>query len=121
MRRNRSPHQTLIMSMLILASAAAGFAAAPVKFDKSQLVGGALIKQYCPEYPVEARAWHQTGKGIFILNINEKTGQVTSIKIQKSTGHRVLDVSCLQALIEWRFKPHLVTKVWLPITFSMSR
>ena len=107
--------------MLILASPAVGLAAGSVKFDKSQLVGGELPKQYRPEYPVEARAWHQTGTGIFVLNINEITGHVTSIKIQKSTGHKVLDVACLQALIEWRFKPHLVTKVWLPITFSMSR
>ncbi len=98
-----------------------GFAAEAVKFNTNQLVGGDIPKEHRPKYSSEARRQHRTGSGIFILNISEKTGQVQSIQIKKTTGHKILDEACLNALIEWRFKPHTVSKVWLPITFSMSR
>ena len=101
-------------------SATRAVAVEPVKFDKSQLVSRDLPKEHRPDYPVEARRQHRTGSGVFILNINDKTGEVTSITVKKSTGHKILDAACLKAFIKWRFKPHHVTKVLVPITFSMN-
>jgi TonB family protein len=72
-----------------------------------------------PEYPVRARRNYETGAGVFLLNVDEK-GVETSIKIEKTTGVWSLDVSCLKAFVKWRFKPHTVTKVRIPVTFVMK-
>jgi TonB family protein len=70
-----------------------------------------------PRYP--SRAWreYKTGAGSFLLNIDDEKGVVTSIKIEKTTGLWSLDVACLKALINWRFKPHTLTKVRVPVRF----
>ena len=106
--------------LLFVALAAQQYAAQPIEFDKSQLVGGDVPKQYRPNYPMEARGRHQTGSGVFILRVSPQTGAVTSIDVQKSTGYQLLDDSVLRACRHWQFKPHTITDVRLPVTFSMS-
>jgi len=39
-----------------------------------------------PYYPSRARREYKTGAGVFLLNIDEQKGVVTSIKIEKTTG-----------------------------------
>jgi len=70
-----------------------------------------------PYYPSRARREYKTGAGIFLLNVDQETGAVTSIKIEKTTGRWSLDASCLKTLIKWRFKPHTLTKVHVPVRF----
>ena len=70
-----------------------------------------------PEFPEAMRRQRVRAKGVFALNVDAKTGQVTSIKIERRTGYQVLDVAALNALIKWRFKPHSVTKVHIPVLF----
>ena len=72
-----------------------------------------------PDYPIWARRGYKTGAGVFLLNIDDQKGVVTSIRIEKTTGLRSLDVSCLKALIRWRFRPHTLTKVRVPVRFVM--
>jgi TonB family protein len=96
------------------------FAAQPAEFDESQLVGGQIPKAYRPDYPREARARRETGGGVFILHIDSNTGAVASITVQKSTGYRLLDAAALTSCIHWRFKPHTITEVRLPMTFSLQ-
>jgi TonB family protein len=70
-----------------------------------------------PRYP--SRAWreYKTGAGVFVLNIDEQKGIVASVKIEKTTGLWSLDVACLKALIKWRFKPHTLSKLRVPVSF----
>jgi TonB family protein len=80
------------------------------------------IKQFVlfapkPYYPSRARREYKTGAGTFLLNVNPETGLVASIKIEKTTGLWSLDVSCLETFIKWRFKPHTLTKVHIPVWF----
>ena len=70
-----------------------------------------------PEFPEAMRRQRVRAKGVFVLNVDAKTGQVTSIKIERRTGYQALDVAALKALINWRFKPGSVTKVRIPVTF----
>ena len=105
--------------MLLLSVAAMVRAAEPVKFDKRLLVGGSF-GQYRPPYPIEARRQGLTGSGVYILHVDRKTGEVTSVTIQRSTGHKLLDDAVLTACVHWRFKPQTVTDVWFPITFSIA-
>src|SRR5207245_5083192 len=67
-----------------------------------------------PYYPSRARREYKTGAGVFLLNVDQETGLVASIKIQKTTGLWSLDVSCLKALIRWRFKTHTISKIRVP-------
>jgi TonB family protein len=73
-----------------------------------------------PAYPYEARSKHLTGSGIVLLNIDPSSGSVTSAQLLKSTGHKILDDSALEAFRQWRFKPGSVRKVRIPINFTMQ-
>ena len=73
-----------------------------------------------PYFPTRARKEYKTGAGEFLLNINPETGLVASIKIVKTTGLWSFDVSCLKTFIRWRFKPHTLTKVHIPVRFVFA-
>jgi TonB family protein len=58
-----------------------------------------------PYYPYDARKWHMHGSGLFVLRIDIKTGKVKRVTMAKSTGHSMLDDSCMDAFKRWRFQP----------------
>lgn len=60
-----------------------------------------------------------TGSGIVLLNVDPSTGNVTSAQLLKSTGHKILDDSAIEAFRQWRFKPGVHT-VRIPINFTMQ-
>jgi TonB family protein len=51
--------------------------------------------------------------------VSEYTGEVVSVDILTSTGHPILDRSCVKTFKMWKFRPHIVTRVKIPIEFSM--
>ena len=65
-------------------------------------------------YPPEDRQVHTPRGGEFILRIDPKSGEVTSITIEKRTGDELLDRVCLKELIALKFKPKTVTNVRVP-------
>ena len=73
-----------------------------------------------PAYPYEARRAGTTGSGVALLNVNSATGGVTSIVMSQSTGSSILDNAATSAFKRWRFKPGTVTKVRVPITFTLT-
>ncbi len=70
-----------------------------------------------PEYPYLARDLRETGKGLFTLTVNTATGKVTAINVDTSTGRKRLDWACIKAFMQWRFRPGVVRKVRIPVTF----
>ena len=70
-----------------------------------------------PEYPAEARARNIEGSGMFVLHINPRTGRVTSVSIEKSTGSAILDKAAIDSYMQWRFNRG-VPMVKCPITFT---
>ena len=102
--------------MMIAASSGVSFGAQPPVLTVEQ----AAMFTPKPKYPEAARRKRLMGKGIFLLNVNAKTGQVTSITVEKRTGYDLLDVAALQALIKWRFKPNTFTRVHVPVLFGMN-
>lgn len=89
------------------------------------LVRGALEKAVilsAPkiEYPIEARREHLQGIGTFCLNINDKTGVVSSVQVWQSTGHGILDKAAIRTLKTWRFKPEAVVRWLTPVDFRMN-
>ena len=73
-----------------------------------------------PEYPYEARSRHITGSGSVIVSVDTASGSVTDASMSSSTGNPILDNSATSAFRRWRFKPNTVSKVRIPITFTMS-
>ncbi len=79
-----------------------------------------VVHQVPPEYPYEARRAHLTGRGILIGEVDLKTGVVTSVRMEKSTGYRLLDQAALNAFRQWRFKPGKVSRFRTPINYTMA-
>lgn len=73
-----------------------------------------------PNYPYEARIKHITASGLAIARVDSKTGAVISVRISKSTGHRILDDSALAAFGRWRFVPG-TSVVQIPISLAWNR
>jgi TonB family protein len=70
-----------------------------------------------PKYPKDTQGTRPTGSGIALMEVDEKTGLVTSAKMEKSTGNKLLDDAALQAFSQWRFKPGTIRRLRIPITF----
>jgi TonB family protein len=68
----------------------------------------------------QASQRHLAGSGVFVLQVDKASGKVTSVKIEKSTGQRLLDPSTIQAFLNWRCKPGTVSKIKIPVIFSAS-
>src|ERR1700736_3630923 len=60
------------------------------------------ISHPTPRYPNEARRHHITGRGVYHLHVSYETGDVTSVEILTSTGHRILDDSAVATLKRWK-------------------
>jgi TonB family protein len=73
-----------------------------------------------PQYPYEARSRHVTGSGVIVATVDASSGNVTSCSVSQSTGSPILDNAATSAFREWRFRPGTVSKVNIPITFTMT-
>ena len=73
-----------------------------------------------PKYPARARSPGVTGIGVCIVSVDPASGSVTGASMEKSTGDPTLDKSAVNAFRKWRFKPGTVSKVRIPIEFTMA-
>jgi protein TonB len=72
-----------------------------------------------PQYPYEARSRHVVGSGVCVVEVGP-SGNATGASMASSTGNPILDNAALSAFRQWRFKPGSVSKVKIPITFTMT-
>src|SRR2546429_8661382 len=72
-----------------------------------------------PQYPYEARSRQITGRGVCVVEVGP-SGSVTSASMAQSIGNPILDNAATSAFRQWRFKPGSVSKVKIPITFTMT-
>lgn len=75
---------------------------------------------YSPK-PIYRPEWAKrglSGKGVVLVTIDSKTGNVSGVQMLQSTGSSELDGAALQAYSQWRFKPGSVPQVKMPITFA---
>jgi TonB family protein len=73
-----------------------------------------------PKYPLRVRSPGVTGIGVCIVSVDPASGRVTGASMEQSTGDRTLDKSAVDAFRKWRFKPRTVSKVRIPIEFTMT-
>jgi TonB family protein len=72
-----------------------------------------------PEYPQSARKQRLQGAGIAEIHI-KPDGSVASVSMLRSTGHKILDQSAIHGFLGWRFRPHSLSVVRVPIQYRMS-
>lgn len=70
-----------------------------------------------PVVPFSTRMHGVGGHGRFELKIDLQTGRVADVKIVESTSDSRLDDASLKAFRQWRFVPHTVETVTIPVTF----
>jgi TonB family protein len=69
-----------------------------------------------PQAPLQARADIQSPiRGEYQLLIDPKTGRVTDVKIAISSHSSLLDQVARTAFLQWRFIPHTVSSVTVPL------
>ena len=73
-----------------------------------------------PKYPLKVRSDGVTGSGVCVVSVDQASGRVTGVSMEQSTGDSTLDKSALRAFRKWRFKPGTVSKVRIPIEFTMT-
>jgi TonB family protein len=109
---------TFIFPAEIFAASAQNTAASPPP-GANILKGKALaIFAPAPRYPPDAQGRRPSGRGVVVVEVDKTTGWVTSAKMEKSTGYKILDAAALEAFSRWRFMPGTNHKVRLPITFN---
>ena len=72
-----------------------------------------------PEYPEIARRLHHSGKGVYQLYFDVR-GEVSGIRVFKTTGYPELDIAALKGLVRSRAKPGPKWRVKLPVTFILD-
>jgi TonB family protein len=92
----------------------------PRKFSEEQ---ARALATYAPKpgYPYEARVKHLSGVGLVRLDVDSRTGHVTSARMLQSTGYQILDDEALKAFRAWRFEPGTVSAVKIPVQFVARR
>jgi TonB family protein len=60
------------------------------------------------------------GSGVCVVSVDVATGSVTDATMAQSIGNPILDNSAVSAFRRWKFKPGTVSKVKIPITFTMG-
>jgi TonB family protein len=79
-----------------------------------------LVKSLAPDYPYSERAGHHAGRGSYRLLLDPKTGAVTQVIVQRSTGFATLDTCAIAAFRQWRWRPGKWKEIDLPTTFRLS-
>lgn len=82
----------------------------PVAFERGKPLDKAqLLATYCvePDFPV---TWHRSS-GVYRFIVDYETGDVTDVKIVKSTGLPKYDEAVVKAYRQWRFPPHKIRSI----------
>ena len=94
----------------------------PIKSSEMSMSRAKALAIYAPrpQYPYEARSRHIMGSGVCVADVDPGSGNVTSATMATSIGNPILDNAAVSAFRQWRFRPGTVSKVRIPITFTMT-
>lgn len=78
------------------------------------------IKYVRPEYPIEFARRGAAGRGIYLLKVNPKTGDVDEVKVVRRTPFKALDELAVRAFFQWKFQPGSPAQVKVPCEFYVT-
>jgi TonB family protein len=110
--------RTFVAVLLALAIPAQAAQVREYRYTHGELQALVVHKQ-TPEYPFEARRTHQQGEGYVRIYV-ARDGNITGVIMLKSTGHELLDASCLKAFRNWRLKSGARREIDAPVSFMLS-
>ena len=111
--------QLVCIAAIALRCPAAAPLRRPYTVEDWRQIRARLLVYPKPEYPELLRRVHYTGSGIFRIYFDPR-GEVSGIRVLKSTGHRELDIETLKGLGHWLAKPGHKWELDLPVTFMMG-
>src|SRR5438067_876393 len=111
----------LLVSIAILTAVSATEAQSSPAPPISHKVKALAIYAPPPRYPTDARGRRPTGRGVVVMTVDQETGWVTSARMEKSTGSKLLDDAAVEGFSKWRFKPGTVRHVHSPISFTAGQ
>lgn len=79
-----------------------------------------LIAAPVPKYPEEAARKSWNGVGVFELRFR-RDGTVADVSVELSTGHRLLDETTRESLLQWRCQPGAQDTARMAMTFTSGR
>ena len=94
----------------------------PIKSSEMSMSRAKALAIYAPrpQYPYEARSRRITGSGVCVADVDPGSGNVTSATMAQSIGNPILDNAAVSTFRQWRFRPGTVSKVRIPITFTIT-
>jgi len=94
----------------------------PIKSSEMSMSRAKALAIYAPrpQYPYEARSRRIMGSGVCVADVDPGSGNVTSATMATSIGNPILDNAAVSTFRQWRFRPGTVSKVRIPITFTMT-
>ncbi|HXP34244.1 MAG TPA: TonB family protein [Chthoniobacterales bacterium] len=95
----------------------ASFSAHAVQIDVYVGHPPGVIKFVHPQYPAKFARYAWSGKGLFLLKVSPRTGDVEEVKVLKTTGHVLLNEMAAKAFFQWKFQPGGATQVQVPVEF----
>ena len=95
---------------------------APIKASEMSMsrAKALAINSPRPPYPYEARSRKIMGSGVITVNVDPATGDVTNASVTQSMGSSILDDAAVSTFRRWKFRPGSVSKVRIPITFTLT-
>jgi TonB family protein len=72
-----------------------------------------------PVFPPAAIQQHLSGRGVYKMDLDN--GAPYDVRVVRSTGHKILDDAAVETLRSWRFRPHRLVWVTIPIQFGSTK
>ena len=115
------PRSTTIITAVMLVMAAHCAIAADADVTVPPEARALMLAMPRPKYPYEARARHITGRGMYEILIDAKSGMVTRVVVVQSTGSKKLDEAAVNAFSQWRARPGKISRIRVPVNFTLAQ
>lgn len=118
--------KTLLQASVLLLTATSSFAQdASFQANASRIVintisgpiRNATVYVPNPVYPHAALQQHLSGRGLYKMDLD--SGTPYDVRVVRSTGYKILDDAAVETLRTWRFLPHRLNWVTIPIEFGI--
>ncbi len=81
-------------------------------------IRNAVVYAPNPVYPTAALQQRLSGRGVYKMDLD--SGTPYDVRVVQSAGYKILDNAAVETLRTWRFLPHRLTWVTIPIEFRAT-